>query len=114
MALRRRERLADLIRSEVSRIILFEMKDPRMGFVTVTGVDVSSDMHIAKVRISVLGDEKVQAVTMHVIQSARGHIQKELGGKVRARSIPAITFELDESVKKSVHLLKTLRDVSGK
>jgi ribosome-binding factor A len=112
MTLRKKERLADAIKAEVSRIILFELTDPRIGFVTVTGVEMAADLHSAKVKISVMGDEKVRAVTMSVITHARGHIQKELGDRIRTRFVPEIRFEEDDSVRKSVELLKTLRRVA--
>jgi len=111
MATRRKDRLADQIRDEVSRILLFEMNDPRMGFVTVTGVDLTGDLKLAKIKISVMGDEKDQTVTMNVIKHARGYVQKELGLRVRSKFLPTISFELDDSVKRSIQLSKTLRDV---
>ncbi len=110
MALRRKERLADAIKAEVSRIILFEMTDPRVGFVTVTAVELSGDLKQAKVKVSVMGDEREQAVTLSVIRHARGYIQKQLGEKLVTRSVPIISFEADDSVKRSVHLSKTIRD----
>ena len=111
MAGRRKERLSDQIRDEVSRIILFEMNDPRMGFVTVTGVELAGDLKSAKVKVSILGDEKSETITMNVIKHARGFIQKELGARISTRYLPQISFELDESVKRSVRLSKTLKDV---
>jgi len=111
MTLRKKERLADLVKAEVSRTILFEMKDPRIGFVTVTGVDLSGDLRAAKVKISIMGDEKTQAVTMSVIRRARGFIQRQLNEKILTKFVPAISFEVDDSVKKSIRLSKTLRDV---
>lgn len=113
MALRRKERLAEQIQSEVSKILLYDMNDPRMGFVTVTGVEMASNLRFAKVKVSVLGDEKVQTVTMNVIKRARGFIQKELGDRIVTRYLPKISFELDDSVKRSTRLSKTLREVLG-
>ena len=112
MTLRRKERLADAIKGEVSRIILFELTDPRIGFVTVTGVEMSADLRSAKVMISVMGDDKARAVTMNVLQHARGYIQKQLGNKIVTKFVPEIRFEEDDSVRKSVQLLKTLRQVA--
>jgi ribosome-binding factor A len=112
MAGRRKERLADEVRAEVSRILLYNMSDPRIGFVTVTGVELSSDMRSAAVKISVMGDEKTQAITMNVIKGAAGFIQKELGRRINTRYVPQVRFELDDSVKRSVRLSKTLREVS--
>jgi ribosome-binding factor A len=112
MSLRKKERLADAIKAEVSRIILFDMTDPRLGFITVTGVELSSDLRTATVKLSVMGDEKVQTVTINAIQHARGYIQKQLMGKILTRWIPDIRFELDESVKRSVRISQALRKLS--
>lgn len=111
MATRRKDRLADQIRDEVSRILLYEMNDPRMGFVTVIGVDLAGDLKTATIKVSVMGDERDQAVTMKVIQHARGYVQRELGARIRTRFLPVISFEADDSVKRSVRLSKTLRSV---
>ena len=72
MAGRRKERLADEMKNEVSRILLFDMSDPRIGFMTVTGVELSGDMRSAAVKVSVMGDDKTQAITMNVIKGAAG------------------------------------------
>jgi len=109
MTLRKKERLADAIQSEVSRIILFELTDPRIGFVTVTGVELSADLHSAKVKVSIMGDERARAVSMNVIRHARGYIQKQMGDRVTTKFMPIIKFEEDDSVRKSVALLRTLK-----
>ncbi len=112
MALRKKERLADAVKAEVSRIILFELTDPRIGFVTITGVDLSGDLRQAVVKLSVLGDERARAVTMSVIQHARGHIQKLLCDRISTKFVPSVTFQEDDSVKKSIRLSKTFKDIA--
>jgi len=112
MALSKRARLAEAVLSEVSRIILFELADPRVGFVTVTGVDLSGDLRSATVKISIMGDERARAVSMNVINNARGHIQKLLCEKVDTRFVPAVRFEEDDSIRKSINLSKKLRDLA--
>jgi ribosome-binding factor A len=114
MALRKKERLAEAIQAEVSRIILFELTDPRIGFVTVTGVDLSGDLHSAVVKISVLGDERAQAVTMNVIRHARGRVQKLLCERIATKFVPAVSFEADDSIKKSIRLSKALKGIAEK
>jgi ribosome-binding factor A len=114
MALRKKERLADAIRAEVSRVILFEMTDPRLGFITVTGVDITGDLKTATVKISILGDEKARAITMSVIRHARGYIQKQIGERIVTRFVPIISFAEDDSVRKSIRLSKALRDAMEK
>ncbi len=110
MAVSRRERLAYQVKEAVSSILLYEMQDPRLGFTTITGVELSGDLRNAKVLISVLGDEKQQIVTINAIRHARGYIQKMLGDKLSVRYVPLIAFEVDDSVKRSINLSKALRE----
>lgn len=113
MASRRKERLADQIRDEVSRILLYEMSDPRTGFMTVTSVELSKDLRRAVIGVSVLGDDKTQAVTLNVIKHARGFIQRELTQRLNTRHVPTISFEVDDTVKRSVRLSEKLRGITG-
>ena len=113
MASRRKERLADQVRDEVSRILLYEMSDPRTGFMTVTRVDLSNDLRRAVVGVSVLGDGKTQAITLNVIKHARGFIQRELTQRLNTRFVPTISFEVDDTVKRSVRFSEKLRDIMG-
>lgn len=106
----RKERLAGRIKQEVSSILLSELHDPRMGFTTVTGVELSSDLRRAKIKVSVLGDEKLQSVTMNALIHAAGYVQRLLASKMKTRYTPSIGFEVDESIKRSVSLSKALRE----
>lgn len=106
----RRKRLGDQVKDVVSTILLHELQDPRVGFVTVTGVDLSGDLRRATVKMSVMGDERQQVITMNVVRHARGYIQRLLGKKLKARFVPVISFELDDSIKKSIDLSKALRE----
>jgi len=110
MASSRRERMAGRIKEEVSSILLSQLQDPRMGFTTVTGVELSSDLRRAKIKVSVLGDEKTQAVTMNALGHAAGYVQKLLAGKMKTRYTPSVSFEVDEAIKRSVSLSKALRE----
>lgn len=112
MSLSKRARMAEAIHSEVSRIILFELADPRIGFVTVTGVDLSGDLREATVKISIMGDERERAVSMNVIRNARGRIQKLLCEKIVTKFVPALRFEEDDSIRKSISISKKLRDLA--
>ncbi len=109
MSSSRKVRLENQIRSIVSSILLYELQDPRMGFTTVTSVELSGDLRHAAVRVSILADEKERAVTMNAIRHARGYVQKLLGERLRVKYLPAISFEEDESVKRSVNLSRMLR-----
>lgn len=110
MGTSRRERLAGRIKHEISEILIHELQDPRMGFMTVVGVELSRDMREAIVKVSILGDEKQQSVTINAIKHARGYAQRLLAGKLQGRYVPSISFELDDSLKRSVKLSKTLRE----
>ena len=110
MAGSRKDKVAGFIRNEVSKILLFELQDPRIGFVTVTGVDLSGDLHAATVKLSIMGDEREQAVALHAIKRARGFVQKELAGRLSTKFVPKISFEIDDAIKKSLQISKALRE----
>ena len=111
MSSRRTAKIAQAILETVSTTILFGLKDPRVKNVTVISVEVSPDARSAKVYVSVLGDEKVQSLCMHGLQSARGFIQSKIGDRLQTRYTPVLTFVLDPGVKKSIETSKAIRDV---
>lgn len=108
MSSRRIERLSEAIKQEVSRIILYELKDPRISFITVTKAEMSSDLRRAKVYISIIGDALSQRKTLQGLEHAKGFIQGEVGARLQIRYTPILTFCLDESVKKSMHISKLI------
>jgi ribosome-binding factor A len=108
MSSRRIERLAEAVKQEVSKIILYGLKDPRISFVTVTHVEISPDLRRAKVYISVMGDESSQKKTLQGLEHARGFIQTELGANLKMRYTPHLSFFLDESIKKGMHISKII------
>lgn len=108
---RRTARVASMIREVVSTAILFELRDPRIKNVTVLGADVSPDLRYAAVRISVMGDEKTAALTMHGLTSAKGYLQSKVAEYVKSRYTPELRFVLDDTVLKSVQTSAILRDV---
>lgn len=83
---------------ELGDIISRKIKDPRVGFVTVTDVQVSRDLQIATVYISVLGDEEQKENTLKGLAKAKGFIRSEIGQRIRLRKTPEISFEFDESI----------------
>jgi ribosome-binding factor A len=108
MSSRRIERLSESIKQEVSKAILYKLKDPRISFITVTKVEVAPDLKRAKVYISVMGDEKTQQKTLQGLERAKGFIQSEVGAQLQTRYTPVLTFYLDESVKKSIRISKLI------
>jgi len=110
----RAERLADRIRNEVAEMIAGELKDPRIGFATVTDVDISGDLHHARVRVSVLGSAEAQHESLEGLASAAGYIRHELAQRLGLRRVPELTFVLDQTAEereKLGALLQKLKDV---
>ncbi|MFM7167409.1 MAG: 30S ribosome-binding factor RbfA [Planctomycetaceae bacterium] len=110
MSARRTARVASMVREVVSSAILSELRDPRIRNVTVLGAEVSPDLRLARVRISVMGDEKTAALTMHGLNSAKGYLQSRVGEYIRSRYTPELRFELDEGVRKSVEASAIIRE----
>ncbi|MBA2873948.1 30S ribosome-binding factor RbfA [Thermaerobacillus caldiproteolyticus] len=94
----RATRVGEQMKKELSDIIGRKLKDPRIGFVTVTDVRVTGDLQQAKVYISVLGDEEQRQNTLKGLAKAKGFIRSEIGQRIRLRKTPEIYFEIDESI----------------
>ena len=104
MAGNRRERIARVIREEASRVILYELADPRIGFVTVTKVKVSGDLQQARIFLSVLGTPGDRSKTMHALVRATKVVRKAVAPRLKTRLIPSISFEFDESVEGAIRV----------
>ena len=113
MPSRRLARIAQAVKQEVSTTILFELRDPRIRNVTVLDVQVSPDIRSAKVYVSVMGEPREQALTMHGLESARGFLQSKVADRIQTRYTPILTFVLDQGVKKSIEASRILRDTVG-
>lgn len=111
MARIRVSRVGEQIKKELSQIIQQEIKDPRIGFVTVTSVEMSGDLQIAKVYVSVFGKEEEKSQTLAGLEKAKGFIRSEVGRRIHLRHIPEIHFVIDESLDHSEHISKLLHDV---
>ena len=107
------EKLQELIKQEIGKILLMDIKDSRIGFVTVTGVEMTGDLREAKVYVSIMGnDEKIKS-TWEGLQSALGFIRREIGKRIKIRFTPEISFELDKSLDYSEHIQKLLLKVKA-
>ncbi|AIE59695.1 30S ribosome-binding factor RbfA [Bacillus methanolicus] len=95
----RANRVGEQMKKELGDIIGRKIKDPRIGFVTVTDVQVTGDLQQAKVFISVLGDEEQRENTLKGLAKAKGFIRSEIGQRIRLRKTPEIIFEFDESIE---------------
>lgn len=94
----RANRVGEQMKKELGDIISRKIKDPRIGFVTITDVEVTGDLQQAKVYISVLGGEAQRENTLKGLAKAKGFIRSEIGQRIRLRKTPEIIFEFDESV----------------
>jgi ribosome-binding factor A len=112
MAGHRTDQVGAQVQQEIMEIIRRDLKDPRIGFVSITGVRMSPDLRTARVRISVLGDDDEQRRTLAGLRSATGLIRRELGRRLEnLRFSPELRFEIDTSIEYSVRISKTLREI---
>lgn len=107
----RPERVASEMQQHISEIISEHIKDPRVGFVTVTKVEVSADLRNAKVYFSLLGDKKQKEFAAEGLNSAAGYIRKLLGERLKIKFIPELIFRLDESAEYSIHLSRIFEKI---
>lgn len=114
MSSRRVLKAAEAIREVVGMAILVDLKDPRIRDVTVTYVEVSADMRLAKVHVSVMGDETKQRLSLAGLQSSAGYLQKKVGDRLDTRYTPRISFVLDHGIKNAHLVTKILNEVLPK
>jgi ribosome-binding factor A len=110
---RRTDRVSDLVRAELSDLLLKSVRDPRVRLASVTDVEVSPDLKRATVRISVLGEEDQRLATIDALRHARGFLRTELARRLRTRVTPELVFELDrgaEHSQKISDLLESLHE----
>ncbi len=111
MTSRRVQKAAEAVREVVSMAILADLKDPRVQGVTVTYVEVSPDMRVAKVHVSIMGDEAAQRLCLHGLRSSAGFLQQKISKRIDTRYTPRVQFELDLGVKRSIAIAKMLGEV---
>lgn len=110
MKAHRLARVAEVVREVASETILFELKDPRVKGVTVTRAEVSADLQHAKVFVSLMGSAGEQKLTLQGLRHAAGFLQAKLGGRLKTRFTPVITFVVDEGVKKSIEITRLINE----
>ena len=106
----RKERVAASIHHELTRIMQTQMHDPRLGFTTVTGVEVTPDLRQARVYVSILGNDEQQEEGLQALSGARGFLRRELAHAVALRRTPALEFHLDRSGERGDRIDRLLRD----
>ncbi|MHB1834915.1 MAG: 30S ribosome-binding factor RbfA [Solirubrobacteraceae bacterium] len=109
----RMRRVDEAMRAVLSGAIATEIKDPRVGFVTVTGVKTSPDLRHARVYVSVLGGERERAASIDGLRSAHGFLQRRLATELTLKHTPSLTFEYDDSVDRSMRLSRLLQERGG-
>ena len=107
------EKLQELIKQEMSKMLLTDLKDPRIGFVTVTDVEMTGDLREAKIYVSIMGGEEQVKNSLEGLNSALGFVRREIGQRIRLRFTPEISFALDKSLDYGDHIQKLLLQVEG-
>lgn len=108
---RRLERLTSRLKEDLSEIIAYQLKDPRIGFTTVTRVKLAADLASAVAYVTVLGNEVNEREALRALDSARGFIQSEIARTLEVRRHPELRFEIDEGAKASREVSKILREL---
>ena len=110
---RRPERLAEGIREEVARIVASDLKDPRLGFVTITRVEVTHDLSHARVLVGVLGGEIEREKSLAALRSAAGFVRREIGRRLRIRIVPEIEFRYDKGIEATDRVARLLNETAS-
>jgi ribosome-binding factor A len=106
----RMRRVNELMREVIGSAIAAELEDPRIGFVTVTSVDTSSDLRSARVYVSVLGDEAQRESSLAGLRSSHGVLQAAIARETRVKRTPTLTFHYDDSPERGVRISRLLED----
>ena len=112
MTTQRQQRLARLLQEEISSILRRQLKDPRLGMVSITEVVVAPDLRQAQVYVSALGDEEARLAALQVLRGAAGFVQAELGKSIRLRYIPRLDFRYDASLDRGDRVLDLLDQIA--
>ncbi len=107
----RQEKLGELIAAELSELLRTRVKDPRVGFASITHVEVSGDLRHAKVFVSVMGSSEEREATMQGLKNATGFLRHELATRLVLRYMPEIAFKLDKSIEEGARILELIHQV---
>lgn len=109
----RARRVADQIQRELADILRFELKDPRVGMITITDVEVTSDMSHAKVYFTAMGEGESAQQAEHALQHAAGFLRSQLAQRMKLRVMPLLHFQYDVSVERGMHLSRLIDEAVG-
>jgi ribosome-binding factor A len=110
---KRSEKVGEAIHEIVTELLIKGLKDPRIGFITITGVKVTDDMHYSTVYFTVFGDDTAKKDTEAGLNSARGFIRREMGKKLRMRCVPEILFKYDTSLDTGNRIDELMREIKA-
>ena len=110
----RQVRIDHELQRELARLISRELSDPRLGFVTVTRVEITQDLNTAKVFVSIIGDRHVAGQSMEALESAKKFLRGELGRAVKLRHTPELVFVEDRTTERAIELSKVLAETAAK
>lgn len=111
MSTRRQQQVAEFLREEISEIVLRELKDPRLGLVSITRVEVSPDLRHAQAFVSVLGTDDDFRETLNALNRASGFVRHLLRPRMHTRHIPEVSFRADHSMEYAEQMARTLNDI---
>ena len=111
---RRTDRVSDVLRAELSDLLLREVHDPRVKLASITEVDVTTDLRRATVKVSVLGDDQQRQEAIEGLRHARGFLRTELSHRLRTRVTPELVFELDRGAEHSQKISDLLESLHGR
>ena len=103
-----------MLKHEISELVLREIKDPRIGFVSITSVNLTADLRHAKVLVSVLGNDREKNSSLAGLRSASGFIRRELGHRLRLKYVPEITIIYDDSIERGTRIVSLIDSVVHK
>ncbi|HEX5589216.1 MAG TPA: 30S ribosome-binding factor RbfA [Candidatus Limnocylindrales bacterium] len=109
----RTNRVDELLRQEISALIVREIADPRIGFATITDVETAPDLRHARVWVSVIGSAEERKAAVQALQRAMPFIRHELGGRLRIRRIPELHVELDDTMERGTRVLRLLNELEA-
>lgn len=112
MQFKRSTQVAEALKRETSDIIANHLKDPRLGFITVTGAEMADDLRYARIFISILGDDDARKKSLQGLESAKGFVRRELGQRLRLKFTPEIDFKVDESVARGDRIDRLLHQLA--
>lgn len=111
MEFKRSHRVGEMILKEISDVFSKGLKDPRIGFVTLTSVDVTSDLSIAKIYYTVIGDDSARTSTATGLEKAKPYIRRQLAQRLRMRHVPELIFKYDKSIDYGNHIDSLLKEI---